>query len=473
MTPPFVWTDAQVRTALDVQPLQACDLIFTGISTDSRTTREGDLFVALSGDHFDGHDYVSDALGRGARGAVVARAVEAKNVCVYPVHDTLLALGQLASYRRRALDAVVVGITGSSGKTGTKDLTRAAIAGSRRVHATPGNLNNRIGLPLTLLDAPGDAEVVVLEMGTNEPGEIAALTRIAEPTIGVVTTVSESHVEKLGSLQGVLEEKLDLLRGLPDDGTAVVGDEPAILSEQAAAIRGDVLVVGLGASAERPLSDASMDERGRWSFIWRGEPVQLCVPGRHSLKNALLALTVAELLDVPAADAARGVGQVEAGPMRGEIRRIGGLTLIVDCYNANPQSVRAALDLLVDIEPGRTKVAVLGSMLELGDRSEVLHEMLLDEAAALGLDLLVATGDFARTADPSGPTPVVSFVEPLEAYAELRGRLAGDEVLLMKASRGVAMERLIPLFEEDFGSSVSDGRNGGSAPEAGSGTVGA
>jgi len=325
-------------------------------------------------------------------------------------------------------------------------------------------LNNRIGLPLTLLDAPDDAEVVVLEMGTNEPGEIAELTRIAEPTIGVVTTVSESHVEKLGSLQGVLEEKLDLLRGLPDDGTAVVGDEPAILSEQAAAIRGDVLVVGLGASAERPLSDASMDERGRWSFIWRG---------RHSLKNALLALTVAELLDVPAADAARGVGQVEAGPMRGEIRRIGGLTLIVDCYNANPQSVRAALDLLVDIEPGRTKVAVLGSMLELGDRSEVLHEMLLDEAAALGLDLLVATGDFARTADPSGPTPVVSFVEPLEAYAELRGRLAGDEVLLMKASRGVAMERLIPLFEEDFGSSVSDGRNGGSAPEAGSGTVGA
>jgi UDP-N-acetylmuramoyl-tripeptide--D-alanyl-D-alanine ligase len=462
MTSPFVWTDEQVRTALAVEPLEACDLTFTGISTDSRTTREGDLFVALSGDHFDGHDYVSEALGRGARGVVAARPVDAEGVGVYPVEDTLLALGQLALHRRRHLDAVVVGITGSSGKTGTKDLTRAAIEGSRRVHATPGNLNNRIGLPLTLLDAPDDAQVVVLEMGTNEPGEIAALTRIAEPQIGVVTTVSETHVEKLGSLEGVLEEKLDLLRGLPEDGRAVVGDEPSILSEHAGAIHGDVLVVGLGAglgvedggTEEVRLSDASMDEQGQWSFIWRGEPVQLRVPGRHSVQNALLALTVAELLDVPAVDAAQGVGRVEAGSMRGEIRNVGGLTLIVDCYNANPQSLRAALDLLVDIEPGRSKVAILGSMLELGTRSEALHSVLLNEAAALGLDLLVATGDFARAGARSSPTPILSVADPIEAYQELSGRLAGDEVVLMKASRGVAIERLIPLFENDFGGSV-------------------
>ncbi len=462
MSPPFVWTDEQVRTALDVAPHEDCSLVFTGISTDSRTVREGNLFVALSGDNFDGHDYVSDALGRGARGAVVARPVEADGACVYPVEDTLLALGQLAGHRRRRLDAVVVGITGSSGKTVTKDLTRAAIEGSRRVHATPGNLNNRIGLPLTLLDAPDDTEVVVLEMGTNEPGEIAALTRIAEPQIGVVTTVSETHIEKLGSLEGVLEEKLDLLRGLPDDGRAIVGDVPAILSEHASSIPRDVLVVGLGtgADAEYRPDDASMDEHGCWSFVWRGEPVHLRVPGRHSVQNALLALAVAELLDVPAAEAARGVGRVEAGAMRGEIRRIGGLTLIVDCYNANPQSLRAALDLLVDIEPGRTKVAVLGSMLELGARSEELHTVLLDEASTLGLDLLVATGDFARAAararseeSQGAVSTILSVMDPLEAYEELRERIAGDEVLLMKASRGVSLERLVPLFEEDFGGS--------------------
>ena len=457
MSPPFVWTDEQVRTALDVATREDCSLVFTGISTDSRTVREGNLFVALSGDNFDGHDYVSDALGRGAWGAVVARAVEADGACVYPVEDTLLALGQLAGHRRRRLDAVVVGITGSSGKTVTKDLTRAAVEGSRRVHATPENLNNRIGLPLTLLDAPDDTEVVVLEMGTNEPGEIAALTGIAGPQIGVVTTVSETHIEKLGSLEGVLEEKLDLLRGLPDDGKAVVGDEPDVLSEQAGGIRRDVLVVGLGTGADagyRP-DDATMDEQGCWSFVWRGEPVHLRIPGRHSVQNALLALTVAELLDVPAVDATRGVGRVEAGSMRGEIRRIGGLTLIVDCYNANPQSLRAALDLLVDIQPGRAKVAVLGSMLELGARSEELHTVLLDEASTLGLDLLVATGDFARAAEDAGST-ILSVMDPLEAYEQLRGRLAGDEVLLMKASRGVALERLIPLFENDFGGSAQD-----------------
>ena len=467
MTAPFVWTDEQVRSALDIPPQEDCGLVFTGISTDSRTTREGNLFVALSGDNFDGHDYVSDALGRGARGAVVARPVEAEGACVYPVEDTLLALGQLAGHRRRSLDAVVVGITGSSGKTGTKELTRAAIDGSRRVHATSENLNNRIGLPLTLLDAPDDAEVVVLEMGTNEPGEIAALTRIAAPQIGIVTTVSETHIEKLGSLGGVLEEKLDLLRGLPDDGKTLVGDEPAILSEQAGRIRHDVLVVGLGtrADAEYRPSESSMDEQGCWSFVWRGEPVHLRVPGRHSVQNALLALTLAELLDVPAAEATQGVGRLDAGPMRGEIRRIGGLTLILDCYNANPQSLRAALDLLVDIEPGRPKVAVLGSMLELRARSEELHTVLLREASALGLDLIVATGEFAQAA--SDGSPILSVADPLEAYEKFRGRLAGDEVLLMKASRGVALERLIPLFEDDFGGSAPRSSAGESAADSG------
>ena len=191
------------------------------------------------------------------------------------------------------------------------------------------------------------------------------------------------------------------------------------------------------------------------------------VPGRHSVQNALLALTVAELLDVPVSEAARGVGRVEAGSMRGEIKHVGGLTLIIDCYNANPQSLRAALDLLVDIEPGRTKVAVLGSMLELGGRSEALHEVLLDEASALGLDLVVATGHFARLVSHapvvSGPaastaSEVLSVADPIDAYEELRNRLAGDEVVLMKASRGVAMERLIPLFERDFrGSGPSSG----------------
>jgi len=474
MTDGFAWTDSHVRAALRLSAVDGASsglpsdddpaFRFAGVSTDSRTAGEGDLFVALEGDNFNGHDYVIAALERGARGAVVSRDFDIdSDVRLYPVDDTLDALGWLAGYRRAHLGAAVVGITGSSGKTGTKDLTRAALEGSRRLHATRGNFNNRVGLPLTLLDAPDDAEVVVLEMGTNEPGEIHTLTEISGPAIGVVTTVSETHIEKLESLEGVLNEKLDLLRGLPEDGMAVVGDEPAILPEEARSVRPRVRVAGWGdrADAELQPADATMDDQGHWSFLWHGEPVRLRVPGRHTVVNALLALTVADMLDVPAAEAARGVSTLEASPMRGETRQLGGLTLLLDCYNANPQSTRAALDLLVDIEPGRPKVAFLGSMLELGNRSAEIHAALLAEAATMGLDLLVATGDFfgaaERMAHSTFGSAVIAIADPLEAYGELRNRLGGDEVILIKASRGFALERVIPEFERDFGVAATPG----------------
>lgn len=451
----FEWTDGRVSAALEISPAEVSSTRFRGVTTDSRAAREGDLFVALRGDHFDGHDYVADALDRGALGAVVSRAVfGVGDTRLYPVDDTLVALGRLARHRRTHLDAAVVGITGSSGKTGTKDLTQAAIEGSRRLHATRGNLNNRIGLPLTLLDAPDDAEVVILEMGSNEPGEIRALTEIAAPGIGVVTTVSETHIEKLASLDGVLQEKLDLLRGLSGDGAAVVGDEPPVLPAEAARVKASVRVVGWSERADASLrpEDAEVDEQGRWSFRWRGEPVRLRTPGRHTVQNALLALTVAELLDVPAAHAAQGVSSVEPSAMRGEIRRLGRLTLVLDCYNANPQSTAAALDLLATMEPGREKVAILGTMLELGARGPELHGALLERAMELEIDLVVATGDFARVAANRAPGgSLLAVADPLLAYEALRERLDGNEVVLLKASRGVALERLIPRFEADFG----------------------
>ncbi len=475
MTRGFAWTDGHVRAALGLSAVDATNpglasgaddgtLRFEGVSTDSRTAREGDLFVALEGENFDGHEYVIAALERGARGAVVSRDIEvAGDAPFYPVDDTLHALGRLAGYRRARLSAAVVGITGSSGKTATKDLTAAAVEGSRKLHATRGNFNNRVGLPLTLLDAPDDVEVVVLEMGTNEPGEIRALTEIAGPEIGVVTTISETHIEKLESLEGVLNEKLDLLRGLPQDGKAVVGDEPLILPDGARRVRPRVRVAGWGDRADPALQPdaATMDDQGRWSFLWHGEPVRLQVPGRHSVVNAIFALTVADMLDIPAAEAARGVGTVEVGSMRGETRQLGGLTLLLDCYNANPQSTRAALDLLLAIEPQRPKVAFLGSMLELGSRSEEIHAALLAEAATMKLDLLVATGDFADAAERMtstlGDSASIAVLDPIDAYRELKGRLNGNEVVLIKASRGFALERVIPEFERDFGAAVLQG----------------
>jgi UDP-N-acetylmuramoyl-tripeptide--D-alanyl-D-alanine ligase len=454
-TTAFTWTDAQVRRALQMAEGSA-RMTFGGVTTDSRKVHKGDLYVALVGERFDGHDFVEAALAAGARGAVVSRSAAVTDVPLYAVDDTLVALGRLARHRRDALAIPVVGITGSSGKTSTKDFTKGALGGALIVHATSGNLNNRIGVPLTLLATPAGADVVVVEMGTNEPGEIRTLAEIAQPTIGMLTTVGESHLEKLGSVAGVLEEKLDLVRALPGDGTAVVGDTPALLPERARAAHARTRVAGWTERADEDLRpvDVRVDAHGGHRFSWRGAPVALAVPGRHMVANALLALAVAETLGVPSAAAAAGLSSVQPGWMRGQTERVGGLTLLLDCYNANPQSTRASLDLL-ELQRGGGRVAVLGSMLELGALSDGLHEDVLAHALARDLDVVVATGKFARAARTlgahSGRPALVILEDPVAEYPRLRELLKGAEVVLLKASRGVSLERLLPLIRADFG----------------------
>jgi UDP-N-acetylmuramoyl-tripeptide--D-alanyl-D-alanine ligase len=464
----FLWTDHEVRLALGLSLDDALEgLTYSGICTDSRGVEEGSLFVALVGERFDGHDFVAGALARGAAGVVVSRETgwEAPTP-MYGVPDTLEALGSLASHRRGALNAAVVGITGSSGKTTTKNFLKEALSGSFRVHATAGNLNNRIGLPLSVLAAPSDSQVLVLEMGTNEPGEIGSLAAIARPHVGVITTVSETHLEKLGSLEGILEEKLDLFRALPAQGLAVVGDDPPALEEWARPVveglEAQLMVVGWSHRAPPELrpGEPEMTEGGRFRFLWEGERVHLQVPGRHSVQNALIALAVARALGAPPREAARRVGAVRPASMRSEIRELGGLTLLVDCYNANPQSVRAALDLLASFRQAPRRVAVLGTMLELGERTGSLHREVLEHALSLPLDLLVVTGRFLEAAEvldrvPGGPE-LVPAVGLEEAQALLLDRLEGDEALLLKASRGVAMETLVPALEARFGPGRGD-----------------
>jgi UDP-N-acetylmuramoyl-tripeptide--D-alanyl-D-alanine ligase len=457
---PRPWTDGAVREALGIGAsaggAKSRDVVYTGVTTDSRVVSEGQLYLALVGDRFDGHDFVGDAVAKGARGAVVSRSwTGSVGVNTYPVEDTLVALGALAAHRRRGLAAPVVGITGSSGKTTTKDLTAAALRSAKRVHATKGNLNNRVGLPLTILAVPNDAEAVVLEMGTNEPGEIRTLARIARPDIGVVTTVGESHLEKLGSVAGVLEEKLDILRNLAAGGRCLVGDEPADLVDRARGICASLRVAGWTARADadlRPL-DAEADDSGRYELTWRGQRVALKHVGRHAAADAMLALAIAEMLGVAPADAARGISGAETYSLRGEIRRLGSLTLVVDCYNSNPQSARAALDLLAAQRAAR-RVAVLGSMLELGTESDRLHREVLASALDRGFDLVVATGRFASAAEQleaAARSDVITASDWQSAYPRLRDRLEGGDVVLLKASRGIALEGMLPLLEKDFG----------------------
>lgn len=467
MSSGFSWTGEEVERALELGAGSAGGCIFTGISTDTRKIGPGSLFVALKGANFDGHEYLRQAAEAGARGAVVSRQPDdaPRDMVLLVVDDTLRALGRLGRHRRRALSAPVVAVAGSNGKTTTKDLLRAALSPRFRVHATEGNLNNQVGVPLTLLAAPDDAEVLVIETGTNEPGEITLLGAIAEPDHALITSIGEEHLEGLGSVEGVLEEELSILSHIRPGGAAFVAEEPAELPERSRAIVGAdrLRVAGFGEDADlKP--EGGLDEievlpngASRWGF--RGTRIDLPLPGRHNVRNALLALGVAAELGVSIEDAARGIAAMPSPKMRNEWRRVGTLGVLADCYNANPPSTLAAVDLLASLPSTGEKVAVVGTMRELGAHGESLHRSVAENIAGRvgsGIDRVVATGDFVGAfAGLELGERLIAVEDPLEAYERLRPALKGDETILLKGSRGVALERLIPLLERDFAAAAS------------------
>lgn len=498
---PFVWTEASVRRALGLdddapagsrteesgKARPALPRRFTGISTDTRALKPGDLFVALRGPRFDGHRFLAEAAVAGAAGAVVEEGVsldvpsagagriegsgEAPPLLLFRVPDTLVALGQLARFRRRAFTGPVVGLTGSSGKTTVKEMIRAALATRHRVHATPANQNNRVGVPLTLLAIPHDAQVVVVEMGTNEPGEIATLTRITEPDVGLVITVSESHLEGLGSLEGVLEEKLSLLAHLRPEARAFVGDSPPELPRAARRLRDDVNVVGFSSDSDPEYRGRGqeMDSEGRMAFQWGDLSVRPGYPGRHGAANALLALAVTRELGVPGEQATPALEALMPAGLRGERRRIGGMELVLDCYNANPQSVRAALDTLSSRRWAAPRVAILGTMLELGTQEAPLHREILGYALDSGVERIVAVGAFAEAAREI-PDPIregvelIPVPEPVQVPERLFPLLRGDELVLLKGSRGIRLETLVPAFEAVFAGETGEAVERSAAP---------
>ena len=448
----FRWSDASVRRALGL-PGGDPGRAYRGVSTDTRTLGRGDVFVALEGPRFDGHAFAPAAVAAGCAAIVASRDLGHLAVPVYRVTDTLTALGDLALHRREHAVIPVVGITGSSGKTTVKDLTLGALASTRCAHGTSANNNNRVGTPLTILSMPDRATSLVLEMGTNEPGEIAELARLARPTVGVVTTVSETHVERLDDLSGVLTEKLDLLRAVDADGTALVGDEPPELVREARRIHPAVAVSGWSDRADADLRpfDARQRADGTYAFSWMGQPVSLRIPGAHNVYNALLALAVARSLNVAPTHAVAGVSAVGPRAMRGEVRRVGDLTLLVDCYNANAAGIEAAVATLQGMVTRGHRVAVLGSMLELGDRSAAIHHDTLRAVLDADIHRYVLTGAFARAARHTTDDRIVA-VERVDDLAErLPGLVGRHDTVLLKASRGIRLERVIPGLEAAFG----------------------
>jgi UDP-N-acetylmuramoyl-tripeptide--D-alanyl-D-alanine ligase len=418
------------------------------VSTDTRQIEAGDLFVALAGERFDAHDFLPDAVARGAAAIVVAQAERTAGlgVPVYAVNDTLIALGALANFYRRAWNGPLVAVAGSNGKTTTKDMIRAALSQVLDVHATSANLNNLIGVPLTLLAMPPGSDIAVVELGTNVPGEVARLRAIAEPTIAVVTSIGEEHLEGLGTLEAVLAEEASVFDGVS------IGVIPGAQPEIGEAARGRaqrVVVAGLH-GGDLPVTGWGVEPDGRAWFEVEGVSVHPPVRGAHNLRNAALAVAVARECGVSYADAAKGIAAMPLPSMRTAWESLGTATLINDAYNANPPSMRAAIDLLAGVDGGRQRVAVLGGMREMGSHADRLHDEIARYALAARIDLIAGIGDMAVALEKAagGDPRVVTAPDVEDLWPLLAPRLTAHSVILLKASRGVRLERLVPHLSD-------------------------
>lgn len=421
------------------------------IGTDSRQLAAGQLFIPLVGERFDGHGFLDQALQCGAQGALVQRdraeAVPA-GLLHWLVDDTLDAYQQVALLHRRHLQAPVVAVTGSAGKTTTRELIRAALAPLGPVVASSGNENNDIGVPLTLLKAGADTRAVVVEMGMRGLGEIDRLSRTAEPSVAVITNIGTAHIGRLGSREAIATAKCEITSRLHPEGLVVIpAGDPLLEAALGQAWGGSILRVAL---ADDP-GCGEADLVGQWrpeqdQLLVEGLPLQLPLEGRHNARNLLLALAVARQLGVSLAQ----LQQLDVAVPGGRNRRLqqGGLTVLDETYNASPEAVLAALDLLA-AQPGR-RFAVLGTMLELGERSVELHRAVAERAVQRGLDGLVVVSAGAEAeamAAAAAALPRLALVDSPERAAEpLAQWLQPGDVVLLKASRGVALERLLPLL---------------------------
>lgn len=457
---PPPWTDAEVRAALGLPRLTShvSPLTFSAVSTDTRTLGPGDLFVALKGDRFDGHDHLPAARAAGAAAAVVRSGTPGVDgLVLFPVADTLRALGDLARARRRGAMGPIVAVTGTNGKTSTKEMIAAVLRTRFPTHATRANLNNLVGVPQTILEAPAGTEALVVEAGANVPGEIGRYRQIIEPCIAVVTNVGAGHLEGFGSLQGVMQEKLALVEGVE---VAVVGTDPPALGVEARARAVRAVTAGLDGGDVTP-DRMDLDSLGRPVIGVDGVEIRLPYPGRHLAANAMLAWAVVRELDLDRAASAAALSAVALPGGRTELQQVDRLTLLNDCYNANPQSFRAAIETVRAMRGDRKLVVVAGTMRELGKESARLHAEVAEDLVALEPDLLAMVGEFVPAAAPHARRlgdRLLTAGTPEELGPALGGRLRGDELILLKASRGVALERIIPALE-----AVAHSRNQGTS----------
>jgi UDP-N-acetylmuramoyl-tripeptide--D-alanyl-D-alanine ligase len=440
----------------------------TSFAIDSRVVEPGACFVALIAGR-DGHDYVPDAFARGARVALVTDTRDhhaPDGTAVVRVDDAFDALAALGRTARAALgDVVVVGITGSAGKTGTKDLTAAALAPRFALHASPGSYNNEAGVPLTVLGAPPGTEALVLEMGARAHGDIAALCAVARPTVGVITNIGLAHAGPLGGREGVARVKGELLEALDASGTAVLDADDPATPGLAARTRATVVRVSRQAPADVRASDITLDAELRPRFVlsspWGSSEIALAVRGAHQVVNASLAAAVALSHGVAIDAVATALAAVEPAPWRMEVARTtDGVVVLDDAYNANPSSMAAALEALARVEVTGRRLAVLGEMRELGELSAPEHAALGDLVGATAVDALVAVGPetapLAEHARAAG-VAVTEVPDAATALDAIAGFVHGGDAVLVKGSRAVGLELVATALREHPSTGPAEG----------------
>jgi UDP-N-acetylmuramoyl-tripeptide--D-alanyl-D-alanine ligase len=430
-------------------------VVIDKIRTDSRTLKRDELFVALRGENFDGHNFVEAVAKTGAAGAIVESNWKGElpdTFALIRAEDTLQAYQELAANYRRSLSLKVVAITGSNGKTSTKDFAAAVLARRFRVTKTEGNFNNHVGLPRTILEATSDHEVAVWEIGMNHPGEVAALARLAMPDVVIITNIGVAHIEFMGSREAIAKEKSALAEAVAAEGLVILNADDPFTRSIAARTRAKLLLAGTTAGTIRA-SEISQSESGTDFTILEGAHrcrAQLPVPGLHMVQNALLAVAAGRVFGLSLEDCAAGLVAAPLTKARLQIKDIQGVHFLDDSYNANPDSMKAALRTLVELDADGKRIAVLGEMRELGSESEHGHREVGETAAALKVDHLITIGNVAATiaqaAERAGLEKSAAVQSTSEAAELLSEIAAPGDLVLIKGSRAARTEEVIEQF---------------------------
>ncbi len=425
------------------------------VSIDSRRVKKGEVFIAVKGEIFDGHDFLADVIARGVRVVVVHRPVKVSNdkVDVILVQDTTRALGDVARFHRLRFKAPVIALTGSAGKTTTKEMIAAVLSCKYRVLKNEGTQNNHIGVPLTLLKLKPAHQIVVLECGTNQPGDIPWLADVSRPDVVVFTNIGESHLEKLKTPLGVLKEKWALTKFMPKAGRVIVNGDDAHLNKhiKLAAKSFDIISYGIESKAKLQARDIALSGGRSLVFHVAGKSVELNSCGINNVYNALAAYACGLLFAVPVADIAHALKRFEFPAGRGQILKLGRGWLINDAYNANPVSMRSALQTLAALAVEGKKIVVAADMLELGQRAQALHKALGAQAARSSVDVLITVGKLARhialgAKAANKGIKVVACRDVDEAQQHLARIFSNGDAVLIKGSRRMKMEQVVEFL---------------------------